>query len=790
MHIINDFFLLTWNQKESSHVVFDEAQTLELSHNYTHNVERFCDSVAIVLIIHPGNIEAISTLDASKRILNGIFESLLFTKENIQKAQKTILTFLISKGNLTINQAITKRLERLRKEEIVTYDVSRRLMSFLSLIEEQKSLETPLHVTPCTREQEDDYHKGVAFLQHTIKQLRDIVEDKRLEERLEDVAQRIEQATFSIGITGVMNAGKSTMLNALLGEALLGTAVVPETANLTRIGYAKEPYAKVNFWNRSEWRAIEESASVLPSIEAFVLETRYHFGESFDALITEEGKSEQIRVDVLSAYTSAKHSDKKCNLVKSVELYTDLKWLKDGVVIVDTPGLDDPIIQREEITLSYLSECDVLIHLMNASQAATQKDVDFIIDALLYRKVAQLLIVITRIDAISSKELDEVIAYTKTSIQKRLEEQERSALLNTIIEKLEFIPLAGKLALMHKTGHAKEATRLGYSYEKTGMPRFEAYLQTLLFGEESQKASLILSSNRKEIDHIALTCNAILEEKIGLLSLSKKEMQEAIESYGEEKQTIERFLQGVEEALLHIRQEMELSFKTLRLFAEHKMDALERLIFKRIVDDVHYERLKHKRNPKEERIAYMVEAGFKEGLLDVVRDYRYEFQKKMEALLEGLAHTYAQFGTQSFDVTFDAKTFCEEHFSGTLMFKNTSVVTSQINTAIRKFSANDATLLNQRIETLLHQEIEAITSKLLTILKALNENLLTHLLQVCETPAREIEEQMRRTEAILQESFHAIQQDEQSIHGALEHLHVRKKRLQDVLVPLGIKEGL
>ena len=38
---------------------------------------------------------------------------------------------------------------------------------------------------------------------------------------------------FSIGITGVMNAGKSTMLNALMGKEILGSVVVPETANLT-----------------------------------------------------------------------------------------------------------------------------------------------------------------------------------------------------------------------------------------------------------------------------------------------------------------------------------------------------------------------------------------------------------------------------------------------------------------------------------------------------------------------------------------------------------------------------
>ena len=57
---------------------------------------------------------------------------------------------------------------------------------------------------------------------------------------------------------------------------------------------------------------------------------------------------------------------------------TPLKFVQNGVEIVDTPGLDDPVIQREEITKSYLLECDLMIHLMNVNQSATQKDIEFI----------------------------------------------------------------------------------------------------------------------------------------------------------------------------------------------------------------------------------------------------------------------------------------------------------------------------------------------------------------------------------------------------------------------------
>ncbi|MFY4765223.1 dynamin family protein, partial [Aliarcobacter butzleri] len=78
------------------------------------------------------------------------------------------------------------------------------------------------------------------------------------------------------------------------------------------------------------------------------------------------------------------------------ELGSKLDFLSDGREIVDTPGLDDPGIQREEKTKEYISQCDKMIHLMNVSQSATLKEVEFIIDALLYQNISKLLVVITR----------------------------------------------------------------------------------------------------------------------------------------------------------------------------------------------------------------------------------------------------------------------------------------------------------------------------------------------------------------------------------------------------------
>jgi len=683
MHVVNDFFLLVWNEKITQQVVLEEKHKSQLSHTLSNTFDDFCDSIAILLIINPQNMANMGMLEAPKVVLQTLF-STPFTKESVQYAQIQVLLFLMDIGNVQINATIIKRLEILRKEEVISYDGLRTLSTLISLIEEKKIEKINLHVKSATV-QENHYKTALNILMTAIDNLKQSIEVPLLNEKLDAMLLRLQNQRFSIGITGVMNAGKSTMLNALLGQEVLGTSVVPETANLTLIKYAKEPYAVVNFWNAKEWHKIEEGAKSLKSLEAFVAESKAHFGTQFSTWITPQGESQTIAVNDLALYTSAKHSDKKCNLVKSVELYTDLKFVQDGVQIVDTPGLDDPVVQREEITLEYLSECDLMIHLMNAAQAATQKDVDFIIDALLYRHVAQLLIVITRIDAIKEKELEEVINYTKRSIEARLKEQNKGAKLDEVIAKIVFIPIAGKLALMHKLGKSNEANALGYDMQRTGLPLVEAYLEEVLFGENSQKANLIITANRNEIESIVEESLSIFEQEMHLLSISQEEIEQAYAKHQENKQSILNFLEQINQAIAQSQLEMQHYFTTLHKFAYNRLDTLQSVVKRRIMDDVSYEFTKNKKAPKEERISSIIQTAIKDGMVDFIRDYRYEFEKKMQSMLEFMDAKYGEFKHEDAKVHFDAKTFCEEHLGSILVFKNSMAIIASVNEAIQKY---------------------------------------------------------------------------------------------------------
>ena len=59
--------------------------------------------------------------------------------------------------------------------------------------------------------------------------------------RLRDVAQDLHDMFFMVGVIGEFNSGKSTLVNAMLGERLLPTGITPTTEYIELIRYNQQP---------------------------------------------------------------------------------------------------------------------------------------------------------------------------------------------------------------------------------------------------------------------------------------------------------------------------------------------------------------------------------------------------------------------------------------------------------------------------------------------------------------------------------------------------------------------
>jgi len=298
--------------------------------------ETFFELSALILSLHRKNFELLSSLKSFDAISSKLTFEKIDNLDALYNLQYSIIKhFMHYRTKANIHHL----------HDSFTYLHDEGLLDTLSL-EKLISLFDPslfntsneIQVTPLMHKNFND--EKVEILT-SIDELKEVVKNTK---NLENIIDYINSQTFSIGITGVMNAGKSTMLNALMGKSILGTSVIPVTANLTVVKYKKTPSANVVYWNKSQWQYIEQSAKSIKPMDTFVKETKKHFKENLNDYILPISRRDAIEVDKLSEYTSASSSDKKCNLVQHVELGSPLEFLKNGVEIVDTPGLDDIVI--------------------------------------------------------------------------------------------------------------------------------------------------------------------------------------------------------------------------------------------------------------------------------------------------------------------------------------------------------------------------------------------------------------------------------------------------------------
>ena len=253
--------------------------------------------------------------------------------------------------------------------------------------------------------------------------------------------------TLKIGIVGEVKAGKSSFLNALLfsGKDFLPKSSTPMTAALTKIGYSEKSYAKIVFYSSGEWQSITELAKKYSEkinnlyheykLEMQKKSERVPHQEIFikskeEMRLTLEGKMPSDYVackELIDLYTNSNDSEdlffllgsekkieikdlefdlpnyigakgKYTPIVKHVELMMNIDTLKD-LEIIDTPGLNDPIISRSETTKEFLSECDVVFLLSSTSQFLTDKDISLMCETLPKEGIKEVSIVGSKLDS-------------------------------------------------------------------------------------------------------------------------------------------------------------------------------------------------------------------------------------------------------------------------------------------------------------------------------------------------------------------------------------------------------
>jgi small GTP-binding protein len=280
--------------------------------------------------------------------------------------------------------------------------------------------------------------------------------------------EKLRQNRFNLVILGAFKRGKSTLINALLGEAILPTAIIPLTSVVTILAYGESLNIEVLF---------------------------------------RDGQKRRISQEELVDFITEKGNPRNQKGVQEVEITYPSDYLKDGVRIIDTPGVGSVYSHNTEIAYNYLPEVDAAIFVVTADPPLSAAEQEFLKDIREY--VHKLFFVLNKIDCVAEPERLEALEFTTQVLQENLE-----------TKPVKIFPVSVKLALQGK--HNGHSELLAHSR----LPQFEEHLRRFLYEDKGRVLlNSCLSGALKVITDSTLALK--VERQAGSLPLQELEAKVA-----------------------------------------------------------------------------------------------------------------------------------------------------------------------------------------------------------------------------------------------------------------------
>lgn len=286
-----------------------------------------------------------------------------------------------------------------------------------------------------------------------------------LEGQLDGLQERLATGRFHLAVLGQFKRGKSTLLNALLGNNILPSSVVPLTAIPTFVQWGPQLKVRVLFKNKApeEKTSSEDLAGLREYLTGFVAEER-NPGNRLE--------------------------------VEQVELEFPARLLKQGVSLIDTPGIGSTFEHNTEATLNFLPQCDAALFLVSPDPPITAIEVDFLKEV--RAKVPRLFFVFNKIDYLSAADLEQSVAFLKKVLSEKAGLKDEPQIFCVSA-------LAGLQA--KKAGNAAD-------WQKSGMEQIESHLINFLANNKQRALEEAIARKSR-----AVLLDALMRLQLGIESL-------------------------------------------------------------------------------------------------------------------------------------------------------------------------------------------------------------------------------------------------------------------------------
>ncbi|MUG96847.1 dynamin [Scytonema sp. UIC 10036] len=220
------------------------------------------------------------------------------------------------------------------------------------------------------------------------------------EKRLKEAETHLAEGKLFVVVCGEFKQGKSSLLNALLNEPDLFPVDVDITTNLvTTITYGQR--------------------------------------EKITVVVGEAGKqaAKEIQRSEIPDYVTEQRNQKNARKAKLLIIESPNPQLREGLVLVDTPGVGSLSAEHTAATYAFIPNADAILFVSDAFAPLSAKELEFIQDTIVPH-CQNLIFVVTKIDKVSGY---------KTVVENNLEKL--ATVLGRPSSEIPIIPVSSKLKL-------------------------------------------------------------------------------------------------------------------------------------------------------------------------------------------------------------------------------------------------------------------------------------------------------------------------------------------------------
>ncbi len=255
--------------------------------------------------------------------------------------------------------------------------------------------------------------------------------DKATNRAARKLHHQLKHAEPSVTMIGQVKAGKTSLVNAMVGAPdLLPADVNPWTSVVTALHLnpnvaPEDNRASFRFFDMEEWSRLldrggrigelasragaeDELEKVRAQVEQMRDKSKKRLGDKFEMLLGQQHDYSHVDGDLIQRYVclgddfeddteTSPEQGRFADITKTAELFISRPQLPMPLCVRDTPGVNDTFMIREQITIRAIRESRICVVVLAAHQALSSVDLA-LIRMIANVKSREVVIVVNRID--------------------------------------------------------------------------------------------------------------------------------------------------------------------------------------------------------------------------------------------------------------------------------------------------------------------------------------------------------------------------------------------------------